>query len=67
LANNAAGQTIWSEGSGSFTATADDSGLPSSNSGDKFAITFTRKGQTTPYKSFVLTQLAGGNIVIHMK
>jgi hypothetical protein len=59
------GTSLASEGNDTFIATATDSGLPSSNSGDALKLTLTGSSLTT--KSFNSLPLQGGNVVMHMK
>jgi hypothetical protein len=59
------GVQLASLGNIGFIATATDSGLPSSNSGDMLSLSIDANSLAS--KSFGNTQLGGGNIVIHMK
>jgi len=59
------GVSLAGDGGDTFVAAVTDSGLPSSNSGDTFALTI--NGSTLTTKSFSALPLQGGNVVIHTK
>jgi hypothetical protein len=58
------GASLYSDGNGTFSATATDSGQSSGIGADSFAITVYDKNGTV-YKTVPTTILSGGNVVVH--
>jgi hypothetical protein len=65
LTRQSDGVVICSEGGSTFTAKVVDTGLPSSNVGDTFYLTYSGKTFSKAFANAL--PLNGGNIVIHMQ